>query len=84
MRLAPFFSINHAVRGRILGPYSKLPAMSPVRRLALDLAATTRIVSELDRNYVDLSEAVELAVVGTEEKKYWEHIKDMTPTRCLL
>lgn len=76
MRLVPFFSINHVVRGRLLGPYSKLPAGSPVRRLALDLAASTRIVGELDRNHSDdLSDAVHLAVVGTDEQSYWAHVK---------
>ncbi|KAF5313979.1 hypothetical protein D9611_006871 [Ephemerocybe angulata] len=55
-RMAPYFTINHAVRGRLAGPFSKLPATPPagssgptgygngvsvsVRRLALDVAST--------------------------------------------
>ncbi|KAH9898031.1 hypothetical protein C8Q73DRAFT_640798 [Cubamyces lactineus] len=39
-RLVPYFSIEHPSRGIVRGPYAKLPAGSPLRRLVLDLVAT--------------------------------------------
>lgn len=41
--MAPYFTINHAIRGRLAGPFGKLPVTSnsaSYRRLALDVAAT--------------------------------------------
>ena len=69
-RLAPYFVISHATRGRLPGPYAKLPPAAPVRRLALDVAATiTRSVAE--GAGAGLLETVGEAVRGTEEADYW-------------
>jgi pre-rRNA-processing protein IPI1 len=63
----PYFSITHATRGQILGPYSKLPSPSATRRLALDLVA-------LIGDDPALTSAVDAAVLGTEEESYWRNI----------
>ncbi|KAJ7038093.1 hypothetical protein C8F04DRAFT_1326018 [Mycena alexandri] len=68
-QIVPYFSITHATRGQILGPYSKLPSTSPVRRLALDLVA---LIGEDS----SLSSAVDVAVLGTEEESYWRGIQN--------
>ncbi|KAJ7169975.1 hypothetical protein C8R46DRAFT_219616 [Mycena filopes] len=66
-QLVPYFSITHPTRGQILGPYSKLPSQSPVRRLALDLVA-------LIGDDSSLSTAVDVAVLSTAEESYWGSI----------
>jgi pre-rRNA-processing protein IPI1 len=66
-QIVPYFSITHAVRGRIAGPYSKLPQASPIRRLALDLVALLGEDSAL-------SSAVDAVVVETIEEPYWRNI----------
>ncbi|KAF8349995.1 hypothetical protein F5887DRAFT_1059217 [Amanita rubescens] len=45
-KLVPYFSISHAVRGRLPGPYAKLPS-SDLRRLTLDVVATLFILPSL-------------------------------------
>ncbi|KAJ6604747.1 hypothetical protein DFH09DRAFT_1123715 [Mycena vulgaris] len=70
-QLVPYFSISHAVRGQIPGPFSKLPLTSPIRRLALDLVA-------LIGDDSDLSSAVDAAVLGTQEQPYWRNISAVT------
>ncbi|KAJ6503434.1 hypothetical protein C8R47DRAFT_1250354 [Mycena vitilis] len=66
-QLVPYFSIIHATRGQILGPYSKLPPTSAVRRLALDLVASIG-------DDPSLTSAVNAAVLATEEEQYWQNI----------
>ncbi|KAJ7925880.1 hypothetical protein B0H13DRAFT_1973741 [Mycena leptocephala] len=66
-QIVPYFSITHATRGQILGPYSKLPSPSATRRLALDLVA-------LIGDDPALTSAVDAAVLGTEEESYWRNI----------
>ncbi|KAF7347752.1 Testis-expressed sequence 10 protein [Mycena venus] len=66
-QIVPYFSITHATRGQMLGPYAKLPVGSAVRRLALDLIA-------LIGDDPSLSSAVHAAVLGTEEELYWRNI----------
>lgn len=70
-RLAPFFSISHSVRGHLAGPYRNLPAQSAIRRQALDIAVT---IIKLGRDVGGLLAAVNLAVEGTEEENYWNHV----------
>ncbi|PCH33787.1 hypothetical protein WOLCODRAFT_135324 [Wolfiporia cocos MD-104 SS10] len=71
-RLAPYFIITHPTRGRVLGPFAKIPPASGLRRLALDVAATV-----LDRSGVrdELAVAVDEAVRGTEDEGYWASIR---------
>ncbi|EAU93050.2 hypothetical protein CC1G_06770 [Coprinopsis cinerea okayama7 len=79
-RMAPYFKFNHAVRGGVSGPYCKLPPGSPLRRLVLDMVSVLLLRgwgksakmtnSETSRNLVL---AVNDAVEGTAEHKYWEH-----------
>ncbi|TFK41082.1 hypothetical protein BDQ12DRAFT_678857 [Crucibulum laeve] len=71
-RLTPIFSITHAVRGQILGPYSKLPS-SLLRRLALDVCGTVLLIC--GGNDEGLTAAVDLAVAGTQEESYWAHVQ---------
>ncbi|RDB28596.1 Testis-expressed sequence 10 protein [Hypsizygus marmoreus] len=70
-KLIPYFSITHAVRGQLLGPYSKLPVSSPLRRLALDLVVTLLQTGHDD----SLCAAVDLAVANTNEQCYWTHVR---------
>ncbi|KAJ6519922.1 hypothetical protein C8R45DRAFT_853222 [Mycena sanguinolenta] len=65
-QIVPYFSITHATRGKIPGPYSKVP--SGIRRLALDLAV-------LVDDDASLSPAVQAAVSGTEDELYWRNIR---------
>ncbi|KAG5735244.1 Testis-expressed sequence 10 like protein [Termitomyces sp. T112] len=75
-KLVPFFTVNHAVRGQLPGPYNKIPIGSPLRRLTLDLAAT--LLSATDAGIGgELRVAVDLAVVGSEEQEYWVQIQDI-------
>ncbi|KAJ7361638.1 hypothetical protein DFH08DRAFT_844743 [Mycena albidolilacea] len=67
-QIVPYFCITHATRGQILGPYSKVPAASGTRRLALDLVT-------LIGNDPSLSSAVDAAVLGTEDELYWRNIQ---------
>ncbi|KAJ7619125.1 hypothetical protein DFH06DRAFT_1235406 [Mycena polygramma] len=66
-QIVPYFSITHATRGQILGPYSKLPPASAVRGLALDLVASIG-------DDPSLTSAVDAAVLATEEEQYWQNI----------
>lgn len=72
LKLVPYFSITHAVHGQLLGPYSKLPR-APLRRLALDVVAT---ITDSFHCNDDLDVAVCRAVVGTEERSHWEHLRN--------
>lgn len=72
-KLVPYFIITHAVRGNLPGPYSKLPAASRLRRLALDLVAT---INQGPTRNDDLSSAVDLTVEGTEEQNYWVRVQN--------
>ncbi|KAG6888689.1 hypothetical protein C0995_006679 [Termitomyces sp. Mi166 len=75
-KLVPFFTINHSIRGRLPGPYSKIPMGSPLRRLILDLAAT--VLSATKAGVGDeLRTAVGLSVLGSEEEAYWAQIQDI-------
>ncbi|KAG6829395.1 hypothetical protein H0H92_004663 [Tricholoma furcatifolium] len=75
-KLIPYFTITHSVRGQLPGPYTKLPLTSPLRRLALDLAATLLLVISVD-SIDGLCAAVSLAVVDTEEQGYWRQMQQM-------
>ena len=74
-RLVPYFSITHPTRGKIPGPYAKLPNNSPVRRLVLDLVATiigqSHGGSTADEGLVA---AVSQAVQDAPESSYWEGV----------
>lgn len=77
-QIVPYFSITHAVRGQVPGPYTKLPPASPVRRLALDVAV-------LIGDDPSLSSAVNVAVLGTKEEPYWHNISttNRLPASCV-
>lgn len=70
-RLVPFFTVNHRTRGDIIGPYSKLPTSSPLRRLALDVVI---VLLSLEGPDEGLREAVYKAVMDTSEISYWERL----------
>ncbi|EMD42224.1 hypothetical protein CERSUDRAFT_110758 [Gelatoporia subvermispora B] len=67
-RLVPYFVVAHPTRGRLPGPYAKLPPASPVRRLALDVVTT---LARSGGAGDGLQETVGEAVRGTEEEGYW-------------
>lgn len=70
-RLAPYFVISHATRGTLLGPYSKIPPGSPLRRLVLDVVVSIISGAGGDGGRDGLVSAVNEAVKGTEEQSYW-------------
>lgn len=71
-RLAVYFKITHPTRGELAGPYAKLPGDSPLRALALDVAAC---IAALDPGSAEgLVHAVE-AAVGGKEAEYWTSIR---------
>ncbi|KAI0375373.1 hypothetical protein BV20DRAFT_265919 [Pilatotrama ljubarskyi] len=76
-RLIPYFTITHPTRGKLPGPFAKLPANSPLRRLVLDLVATLVSQSTRQTNLGegDLIPGVEEAVRGTSEEAYWAGLK---------
>ncbi|EGO01885.1 hypothetical protein SERLA73DRAFT_71044 [Serpula lacrymans var. lacrymans S7.3] len=80
-RLIPYFGFMHAVRGRIPGPYTKIPSTSSsLRRLVLDLSAI--ISSIFQKSGTDqqsegcdtICQAAEAAVRGTPEEAYWAQL----------
>lgn len=71
-RMVPYFVVNHPTRGRLLGPFSRLPS-TQLRRLALDVAATLG-----DRETGGLEGAVGEAVSGTGDEPYW--LSSRTPS----
>ncbi|KAM5530783.1 hypothetical protein V8D89_015524, partial [Ganoderma adspersum] len=71
-RLLPYFTITHPTRGKLPGPYAKLPAQSPLRRLVLDLVVTVIAQGYRSTNVDDALEAtVSEAVQATPEASYW-------------
>jgi len=74
LKLVPYFSCTHPTRGLLAGPYGKLPAPS-LRRLALDLVATSAAASGLQGAATTLYDAVNDAVCNTEEEMYWVQIR---------
>jgi len=72
-RLVPYFSVNHVTRGRLPGPYSKLPR--PLRKLALDLVTTISTLSETRDD--GLEDAVDQAVAVDQDKHIyrWSFIR---------
>ncbi|KAL0580871.1 rRNA processing protein [Marasmius crinis-equi] len=77
-RLVPYFLITHPERGRISGPYTKLPVFTPsdmcVRRLVLSVSAT--LLTAVSTPSAELLEGIE-GVVGQSpvEEMYWQHLK---------
>ncbi|KAG1864121.1 hypothetical protein DFJ58DRAFT_772772 [Suillus subalutaceus] len=76
-RLTPFFMITHPVRGRLPGPFTKIPTSSVlIRRLAVDLVVTILSVSTRSEGEEreNLMIAVGSAVSGTLEEGYWQQL----------
>ncbi|KAG1783868.1 hypothetical protein EV702DRAFT_1055985 [Suillus placidus] len=76
-RLTPFFMITHPVRGRLPGPFTKIPTSSQlIRRLAVDLVVTILSVSTRSEGEEreNLMIAVGSAVSGTLEEGYWQQL----------
>jgi pre-rRNA-processing protein IPI1 len=76
-RLIPFFMITHPVRGRLPGPFTKIPTSSLlIRRLAVDLVVTILSVSPRSEgeDRENLMIAVGSAVSGTLEEGYWQQL----------
>jgi len=71
-RLVPYFIITHATRGRLPGPYARLPPTSALRRLVLDVVVTA---SSGDDGNDALKAAVDEAVKGTEVETYWKSVR---------
>ncbi|CCM05152.1 uncharacterized protein FIBRA_07361 [Fibroporia radiculosa] len=71
-RLVPYFIMTHATRGKLSGPYIKLPSASPLRRLVLDVVFSLSSLARAD--YVLLTAVSEL-VDGTEMEGYWTSVK---------
>ena len=63
--MVPYFTVNHPTRGKLLGPFARLPS-AQLRRLAIDVVVTWGS-QETD----ELGGAVSEAVSGTGEESYW-------------
>ncbi|TFK91694.1 hypothetical protein K466DRAFT_595903 [Polyporus arcularius HHB13444] len=70
-RLVPYFCITHPARGRIPGPYAKLPLNSSLRHLVLDLVAMISRTGPLTSVDDELGASVTEAVGQTAEAAYW-------------
>ncbi|KAF7436898.1 hypothetical protein PC9H_003732 [Pleurotus ostreatus] len=70
-RLAPYFCVEHPTRGRIMGPFKKLPIESGLQNLSLDLVAILQVYNGAAPSDGALEEAVDLAVAGTDMQSYW-------------
>ncbi|KAH9950477.1 hypothetical protein B0H21DRAFT_723497 [Amylocystis lapponica] len=69
-RLVPYFIITHSTRGKLPGPYAKLPPAW--RRLVLDVAFTVTHAQPVCGSEDGLDAAVDDAVKGTSaEGAYW-------------
>jgi len=68
-RLCPYFSVRHATKGLVQGPYNKLP--SQLRRRFLDVVW----ISTPEGNLDELEEKISGSVMGTEEENYWRHLR---------
>ncbi|KAF8603928.1 hypothetical protein BDV93DRAFT_606304 [Ceratobasidium sp. AG-I] len=73
-RLAPFFIIDHATRGPVPGPWTKLPEHT--QRLALDTASS--LCQGGEEGVAELSSAVERATAGKKPADYWQYVR-VTP-----
>ncbi|TCD61311.1 hypothetical protein EIP91_008639 [Steccherinum ochraceum] len=78
-RLVPYFTVAHATRGKLPGPFAKLPppalSRSPARRLALDVAATLLRFRIRNEDADDgLALAVAEAVGKSDDAMYWNGI----------
>ncbi|SJL05680.1 uncharacterized protein ARMOST_09016 [Armillaria ostoyae] len=69
-RLVPYFVVEHPVRGQILGPFTKLPHGSTVRRLALDVVATMQSTSFTEDKLCSFSIYDSVIRVFTSIRKY--------------
>ncbi|KAF8622888.1 hypothetical protein AX15_006653 [Amanita polypyramis BW_CC] len=78
-KLAPYFNIDHAVRGQRPGPYTKLPLSSGLRMLALDVVGTLMMLSACQGagSSIQLLVAVDHAVSSSHEQSYWAYHKLM-------
>ncbi|KXN89955.1 hypothetical protein AN958_04959 [Leucoagaricus sp. SymC.cos] len=80
LRLVPYFTVSHPLRGQLPGPYSKIsPAQSHLRRLCLDTVATLlvcgdHIGADVSEACIGLLKALKTAVAGTVEEEYWTHV----------
>ncbi|PFH54547.1 hypothetical protein AMATHDRAFT_135182 [Amanita thiersii Skay4041] len=73
-----YFSMDHAVRGRLPGPYTKLPPSSDLRALTLDVVATLLMTSGSKwAGREGLIVAVDMAVRNTEFQERWSQHKQM-------
>ncbi|KAJ3844883.1 hypothetical protein F5878DRAFT_21636 [Lentinula raphanica] len=78
-RFAPYFHITHPTRGAILGPFAKLSkgdfiVPSGLQRRVLDVVILLCTHGSLKPGTI-LRDAVDSALVKTEEYGYWTHLK---------
>ncbi|QRW24482.1 Testis-expressed sequence 10 protein [Rhizoctonia solani] len=69
-RLIPFFIFDHAKRGTITGPWTKLP--DHLQRLALDVMSS---LCHDGGDVRELTNAVDRAVAQTTLAEYWVHVR---------
>ncbi|CAE6414122.1 unnamed protein product [Rhizoctonia solani] len=71
-RLVPFFTFDHAKRGTITGPWTKLP--DHLQRLALDVMSSLCHGGE---NVGELTTAIDKVVAQTTLAEYWTHLRPL-------
>lgn len=70
-RLAPFFTIDHATRGPVAGPWARLPEYT--QQLALDTVSS--LCQGGGEGVGGLSTAVERASAGKKLADYWQYVR---------
>ena len=68
-RIVPYFTIMHATRGKLPGPFAKLPPGSALRYLVLDVVFT--LGQRAGGQAEGLEDVVGEAVRETTERAYW-------------
>ena len=77
LRLIPYFTFNHPVRGQLFGPYCTISP--PLQQLCLDMVATLLACGHhcgigVSKDCDSLFMAVNSAVAGTPEKEHWVQV----------
>lgn len=76
--MVPYFTVNHPTRGKLLGPFARLPS-AQMRRLALDVAVTLG-----GQETGGLEGAVSEAVNGTGEDPYWLSLRGPSAVKVVM
>jgi len=77
LRLIPYFTFNHPVRGQLFGPYRNISP--PLQQLCLEMVATLLACGRhcgigVSKDCDSLFKAINSTIAGTPKKEYWVHL----------